>query len=110
MTRDERSPSGTWVRVDMDWSTTRAHALLLAGSRNLGSATGRDCTLSAYYRSESKTNASDVEPWLLVATVSFVCNAHPFANTFRWVGRHRFTHKQASMHTCTCKAACPPRG
>jgi hypothetical protein len=71
------------VWVPMDWNGTRSHALLLAASRRLGSSPSadgraRDCRVSAYYRSESKTSALDVDPWLLVATVDYVCDKHTF--------------------------------
>lgn len=91
--------TGAKTYIVKEWDSTRTHALLIAASRNRGDSSGRDCKASAYYRSESKTNLADVDPWLFVATLSFGCNSHPLqgSSPYRWGSRTHPTHSAARM-------------
>lgn len=75
--------TGHKTYIEKEWHKNRTHALLLSASRKVGSTEGRDCQVSAWYRSESKASLADVDPWLLVATIGFGCDAHPFLGAYR---------------------------
>ena len=77
--------TGQKTYLVLPWSVNRTHALLLAASRRAGSPDGRDCSATAFYRSEAREAPWDVGGWAMLARMRFGCDDHPLAGAYSFV-------------------------
>ena len=76
---------GQQTYMVLPWTANRTHAFLLSASRRVPTPDGRDCELTAYYRSEAQPLGGIVDPWAKLATMRFGCSQHPLSGAYSFV-------------------------